>query len=164
MLLILGILVAPARIRQRAYSIVDLQDQSNRDRLQMLVMGAHMVRDHPVFGVGPEMVQRVYGDYLLPNPVHTYNPHLHNVPVQIAAERGLPALAAWLWFLVVALREVARQVRTGPARPIAAAAVAAIVAMLVAGLFEYNFGDSEFLMLFLGLVTLPCAAAADRPK
>ena len=28
-------------------------------------------------------------------------------------------------------------------------ALAAIVAMLTAGLFEYNFGDSEFLMLFL---------------
>ena len=30
-----------------------------------------------------------------------------------------------------------------------------------AGLFEYNFGDSEFLMLFLVLVTLPYAA--DHP-
>ena len=29
--------------------------------------------------------------------------------------------------------------------------------MLAAGLFEYNFGDSEFLMLFLILVTLPFA-------
>ena len=33
-----------------------------------------------------------------------------------------------------------------------------IGAMLAAGLFEYNFGDSEFLMLFLVLVTLPYAA------
>ena len=32
--------------------------------------------------------------------------------------------------------------------------------MLAAGLFEYNFGDSEFLMLFLVLITLPFAAAA----
>jgi hypothetical protein len=30
--------------------------------------------------------------------------------------------------------------------------------MLAAGQFEYNFGDSEFLMLFLVLVTLPYAA------
>ena len=43
-----------------------------------------------------------------------------------------------------------------------------IVAMLTAGLFEYNFGDSEFLMLFLGLITLPFAARsrddAGRPR
>jgi len=32
-------------------------------------------------------------------------------------------------------------------------------AMLAAGLFEYNFGDSEFLMLLLLLLTLPYAAA-----
>jgi len=30
--------------------------------------------------------------------------------------------------------------------------------MLAAGMFEYNFGDSEFLMLFLLLSTLPFAA------
>ena len=29
--------------------------------------------------------------------------------------------------------------------------------MIAAGMFEYNFGDSEFLMLFLLLVTLPYA-------
>ena len=34
--------------------------------------------------------------------------------------------------------------------------------MLAAGMFEYNFGDSEFLMLFLLLVTLPYAADARR--
>jgi hypothetical protein len=50
------------------------------------------------------------------------------------------------------------QVRRGPARPLAAAALAALAAMCAAGLFEYNFGDSEFLMLFLGLITLPYAA------
>ena len=33
------------------------------------------------------------------------NPHLHNVPVQIAAERGLPALGVWLWFVVVLARD-----------------------------------------------------------
>ena len=42
---------------------------------------------------------------------------------------------------------------------LAAAALASVAAMLAAGLFEYNFGDSEFLMLFLVLITLPFAAA-----
>jgi hypothetical protein len=38
------------------------------------------------------------------------------------------------------------------------AALAGTVAMLAAGMFEYNFGDSEVLMLFLVLITLPYAA------
>jgi hypothetical protein len=28
-------------------------------------------------------------------------------------------------------------------------------------MFEYNFGDSEFLMLFLVMITLPFAAERD---
>jgi O-antigen ligase len=160
-LLVGFMLVAPASIKQRATSMFDRNEDSNRDRLQMIAMGIDMIRDHPLFGVGPEMIGRVYGQYLRPNPVHTYNPHLHNVPVQIAAERGLPALAVWLWFIAVAVRDLWRQVRRGPARAIAGAGLAAVVAMLAAGLFEYNFGDSEFLMLFLGLITLPFAAARN---
>jgi hypothetical protein len=36
--------------------------------------------------------------------------------------------------------------------------------MVVAGMFEYNFGDSEFLILFLGLITLPFAAGLSREQ
>lgn len=157
------LVAAPANIKQRVTSIADLQDASNRDRLQMLAMGREMVADHPWFGVGPEMVGRVYGQYLQPNPVHTYNPHLHNVPVQIAAERGLPALAVWIAFIFVAGWDLFGLMRRGRAPALAAAGLGAIVAMLTAGLFEYNFGDSEFLMLFLALITLPFAAARSRP-
>lgn len=156
-------LVAPGAVINRVNSIGDMSDPATRDRVAMLRMGAHMVQDHPLTGVGPEMVQRVYNDYRDPMAVNPTNPHLHNVPVQIAAERGLPALAAWLWFVVVAFRDLWKQLRHGPAKAVAGAGVAAIVAMLVAGLFEYNFGDSEFLMLFLGLITLPWAAARSEP-
>jgi hypothetical protein len=46
-------------------------------------------------------------------------------------------------------------------RLVTAAALAALISTLAAGLFEYNFGDSEFLMLFLLVVTLPFAAARE---
>ena len=46
-------------------------------------------------------------------------------------------------------------------RFLAAAALGCMVAMFAAGLAEYNFGDSEFLMLFLVLMTLPYAANPD---
>ena len=87
--------------------------------------------------------------------VNEINPHLHNVPMQIAAERGLPALAhvALVHRHAVARPVAAVQGRTRRFLP--AAALAATTAMLTAGLFEYNFGDSEFLMLFLIIVTLP---------
>ena len=151
--------IAPSAIISRVQSIGDLNDPASRDRVAMLRSGAHMVQDHPITGVGPNMIPVVYAQYRdTTYAVNEVNPHLHNVPMQIAAERGLPALAIWLWFVFVASRDLWRQLRRGEATAVAGAGVAAMVAMLVAGLFEYNFGDSEFLMLFLGLITLPYAA------
>jgi putative inorganic carbon (hco3(-)) transporter len=151
-------------ITHRLMSMFDAKDPTRRDRVAMLVEGAHMVRDHPLFGVGPNMVERVYEHYRVPDAVEPLNPHLHNVPMQIAAERGLPALAIWLTFVGVLARDLFRSFRSGRSRTLAAAAIAALVGMLAAGLFEYNFGDSEFLILFLLLVTLPFAGLrASQP-
>ena len=142
----------------RFVSIFDVRDPTNRDRLAMLREGEHMIGAHPLFGVGPNMVEVLYPEYRDPDAVEKINPHLHNVPVQIAAERGFPALAVWLWFIVALTVAAARRFHAGGERFLAAAALAAITAMLAAGMFEYNFGDSEFLMMFLIIVTLPFAA------
>ena len=150
--------LAPPAIASRLYSVFDLQDPTNRDRLAMTRAGVRMIRDHPLMGVGPEMVLRTYPEYRDSGAVKPVNPHLHNVPLQIAAERGLPALAAWLWFIGVLGRDLTRKFKAGEHPWAAAAGIAAIGAMLTAGFFEYNFGDSEFLMLFLVIITLPYAA------
>ena len=125
----------------------------------MMEIGSKMIADHPLTGVGPNMVPRLYAQYRPSYAVNPVNPHLHDVPLQIAAERGLLALAAWLWFLVALTVAAFRLYRTQVPRTLAAAALAAIGGMLAAGFFEYNFGDSEFLMMFLVIVTLPFAAA-----
>lgn len=153
------VVAAPQSYKARAYSIVNLQDASNRDRLDMLGMGRDIVRDHPWFGVGPDTIGRVYSQYVRPNAVHPYNPHLHNVPAQIAAERGVPALLFWLAFVATAAWGMIRPMRHGRGREraVAGAGFGAIAAMASAGLFEYNFGDSEFLMMFLCLIALPYA-------
>jgi O-antigen ligase len=151
--------VAPAAITARFMSIFDRNNPTNRDRVAMLREGEQMIRARPLVGVGPNMVEALYAEYRDPDAVQMTNPHLHNVPVQIAAERGLPALAVWIWFVAVALIDLAHLFKRGQHRMLAAAALAAMIGMLAAGMFEYNFGDSEFLMLLLMLVTLPFAAA-----
>ena len=150
--------LAPQTVIDRAYSTFDLQDPTNRDRFAMARAGARMIRDHPLTGVGPDMVQEVYADYRDAGGVNEVNPHLHNVPLQIAAERGLPALAVWLWFIVAATRELLACLGDPRSRALAAGGLAAMASMLAAGMFEYNFGDSEFLLLLLVLLTLPIAA------
>ena len=153
------VVVAPEGLVNRFTQTFDAQDPSNLDRFAMIEIGAKMVRDHPLVGVGPNMVPRLYEQYRPDYAINKVNPHLHNVPLQIAAERGLPALAIWIWLIGGLTVGLFRLFRRQQDKILAATALAAVVAMLAAGLFEYNFGDSEFLMLFLVLVTLPFAAA-----
>ncbi len=153
------VVVAPEGFVNRLTSTFDAQDPSNQDRFAMMEIGAKMVRDHPLVGVGPNMVPRLYEQYRPDYAINKVNPHLHNVPLQIAAERGLPALGIWIWLIGSLTIALFRLFRRQQDKVLAATALAAVVAMLAAGLFEYNFGDSEFLMLFLVLVTLPFAAA-----
>lgn len=149
---------APPQVTDRLYSIFDLQDPTNRDRLAMARTGVRMIQDYPLTGVGPNMVQEVYVDYRDANAVQITNPHLHNVPMQIAAERGLPALALWLWFILSVVVSSFRRLQTTTYKSLPAGGLAALACMLAAGLFEYNFGDSEFLMMLLVVITLPYAA------
>jgi O-antigen ligase len=171
----LFIAVAPAQLTERFYSsfrinpfrhdsaATEASVLSNRDRLAMIRSGLRIIKDNPLMGVGPDTVRMVYPQYRDPQAVQQLNSHLHNVPLQIAAERGIPALLLWLWFMVTLLRDFVRRRHTTTVPSVTMGALACTVALLAAGLFEYNFGDSEFLMLFLVAVTLPYAADRGTP-
>jgi len=93
--------------------------------------------------------------------------HLHNTPLQIAAERGLVGLAVWLWIFVAFFRRAIVIWRRLPAEPaddraLVLGSLAALVTFLVGGLFEYNFGDTEVLLVAVALMALPFAVAGDR--
>ncbi len=156
--------LAPAQVTQRMYSMFDLKDPTNRDRVAMLREGVRMVAARPLTGMGPNMVERVYVRFRDPEAVERVNPHLHNVPMQIAAERGLLALGAWLWFVGSAALGLIAIMRRRGSKVLAATGLGAIAGMLGAGMFEHNFGASIFLMFFLVLLTLPFAAERPRPS
>ena len=153
--------LAPPQVTNRFMSMFDARDPTRMDRVTMLKAGGRMVAAHPLTGVGPARVAAQYRNFVQPGESEQVNPHLHNVPMQIAAERGLPALAAWIWMIVTLAIDMVRRLKWPETRFLAAAALGGIVAMMAAGMAEYNFGDSEFLMLFLVLMTLPYAAKPD---
>ncbi len=114
------------------------------------------------------MVKRVYADYKDEMAVQPINFHLHNVPMHIAAEQGLPALAIWLAFIVLVTHDLFQKLRVSRHPSLAAGGLAAIAAIdAVGGAVRVRFGDSGYLMLFLVLITLPYAvdrAPRTRPK
>jgi O-antigen ligase len=126
-------------------------------RLQYLRVGSRMIQDHPIFGVGPERVDDEFPRYSLDDPLPDYYGHLHNNVLQIAAERGLICLAAFFWFVFELYRSLFQVWKTSHEshRWVALSAIAALSGFLVAGLFEYNFGDSEVLLLLLFIVSAP---------
>jgi O-antigen ligase len=165
---VLFIALAPVPILHRVVSIADLRDASNYDRLCMLEAGFTMVRQRPVFGVGLDLVKRYYPIYRAPAAPRYEVPHLHNSMLQLAAERGLPALAAyvamtlvaavaaWRWFV----REGGRR---GPRADLYVGMILALLAFNLAGLFENNWGDTEVQRPVLFLLALPfCLHAGQR--
>ncbi len=78
-----------------------LNSTAHRATLARRRMG--MIKAHPLVGVGPEQAKNRFYDYVpssvqLPLPHEWSTQHLHNLYYHYAAERGLPALAALLWF------------------------------------------------------------------
>jgi O-antigen ligase len=139
-------------------------DASSRDRIYMWQAGIDMIREKPVFGQGPGMVEELYPKYRWPGAPSPQVPHLHNNVLQIAAERGLPCLAWWLWWVAAAMADAYRETRRGTSGAgwAAAGALAVFAAVMVAGLFEYNFGDSEVLMFLLLVSALPYSLRLER--
>ena len=134
-------LVFPRPVLDRVVSIFDLRQSANYDRVCMAISGIQMIRDHPITGVGLDMVSRLYPLYRRDDAPRWSVPHLHNNLLQIAAERGLPALAAYLWllgaFFAVTWRGLPKL--SGRRRAAVAASLASVLAISIAGLFEYNF-------------------------
>jgi O-antigen ligase len=150
---ILFVTFLPLPLFSRLVSTFDLQQSSNFDRLRMLEAGAEMIRDFPLLGVGPANVKEVYSIYRKPDAPRPRPPHLHNNVVQLWAERGILALAAYLLLLGLFIRECIHAWR-GPRHLWAEVGIAVVVSLTVAGLFEFNFGDTEVFYMMLNLFAL----------
>jgi O-antigen ligase len=162
-ILALGYLGAPGLIRERLHLAMHPKNEPALSiRLEMWGVAARMIRAHPWAGVGPNNIEEVYDLYLPPHttPEVGYHNHFHNDYLQMAAERGLPCLAAWIW-LMGALGWGIWKIRPRLTRQrwIADAALAALMAFLLEGFFEFNFGTSPVLMAFLFVTSTPFIAA-----
>ena len=153
---------APAPIRARLTGLFDPKNDFNRERSYMWEAGGRMFRDHPVTGVGLMDLHPLYDRYRSPGAVERAG-HLHSVPVQIAATMGLIGLVAFaalyaslLW---AAARGLGGALRAGGlGAGVKLGVTAALAGFLVAGLFEWNFGDEELLYPLFTLVGLAWAA------
>jgi len=159
-ILIVGLIASPF-IYHRVSMTVKGQSGGDIGRIKLLKVGMEMVRAHPFFGVGLERIPVEFPSYYKGNDLDTfYIGHMQNDFMQIAAERGLLCLAAFLWFLLVLYRSLWRFLKSADetVRLTAVSALCALTGFLVMGLAEFNFGDSEPLILFFFIVSIPFGA------
>jgi O-antigen ligase len=162
-LLALALLAGPPGLRHRFLSMGDPEEITVKERFYMWRSGVAMWREHPWLGRGPGAVKREFSRFALPEAVKKRTGHVHNAPLQILVERGVLGLAAWLaiWVAFYA-RAIALLRRLPPeasgARATVLGSIAAITGFLVGGLSEYNFGDSEVVMVAWAFMALPFAA------
>jgi len=156
---------SPQSIKKRTLSIFSLKN--NKPRIEYMRIGIKIIKDYPIFGTGPDTVDMVFQ-----NPKYELsagakrNVHLHNNILQTGAERGIPTLLAWFTFMVWAFISLLKLLKNKDPTllPFTVAALAALFALFTAGLFEYNFADSEITMLFLYMITIPFSLVRIQKK
>ena len=152
-LVLAGLLVLQ---QKRQISFFDSSDGSISWRATVWREGFSLLLSKPrhlAVGVGMDST-RVYGcQWGLFDNCRLPIGHMHSTPLQLALERGLPALVAWLFLVGVYARTLWRLSRSTAIegtieQGIALGALGGLVGFLASGIVHYNLGDSEVVMIF----------------
>ena len=147
--------------QKRSIRFFDKSDQSTSWREMVWREGFELLISKPrhlVFGVGMDSIKGHWREWGLFDNGRQPIGHMHSNLLQIALERGLPALVVWLILLGVYVRMLWRiQRRAGienVARGIAIGALGGTIGFFASGLVHYNWGDSEVVTIFYFIMGL----------
>jgi O-antigen ligase len=147
--------------QKRSIHFFDQQDQSTSWRETVWKEGFALFVSKPrhlVFGVGMDSIKGHWREWGLFDNGRIPIGHMHSNLLQIALERGLPALIVWLIMLGVYVRMLWRiQRRAGIedyARGVALGALGGTIGFFASGLVHYNWGDSEVVTVFYFIMGL----------
>jgi hypothetical protein len=139
----------------RAQHALSLQDPSSLLRVQVARIGLSRIMLHPLFGHGMDAVHAHWQEWGFPG---TDMLHLHSTPLQLAFDRGLPALGLWLWIMWIFWRtasrgeKILRDSSDTNRYGILLGATGAIAGFFASSLVNYNFGDGEVALVFWWLM------------
>ncbi|MDT4897364.1 MAG: hypothetical protein QOH25_2441 [Acidobacteriota bacterium] len=108
---------------------------------------------HLLVGVGMNSIIRHRREWGLFDHGRLPMGHMHSTPLQLALERGVPALLVWLVLLFVYGRMLFWMARSPKTegwieRGTALGALGGLIGFLSSGIVHYNWGDSEVVMIF----------------
>ncbi|MEP6817920.1 MAG: O-antigen ligase family protein [bacterium] len=171
-LILMGVLAVPLILaglfilqQKRNVAFIDQTDQSTTWRETVWREGVNLLVSKPrhlLVGVGMDSIKghwRAWG--MFDNGRIPWG-HMHSNLLQIALERGVPALVLWLAFLFFYARTLWRSLRKGRQlewmeRGILLGALGGLVGFFTSGLVHYNWGDSEVVMVLYMIMGLALA-------
>ena len=142
--------------QKRNVGFFDQKDDSIAWRQKIWHEGFHLLVSNPrhlAVGVGMDSIKAHWREWDLFEGGKLPMGHMHSDYLQIALERGVPTLIAWLVLLGMYARMLWRLRRRVPAenwieRGIIFGALGGLVGFMLSGFVHYNWGDSEVVMIF----------------
>ncbi len=148
---VLFLLFAPAQVKDRVMSIADMNHPSNHSRFVMWETSVKIIKDNLPLGVGDVDNNVIYRMYKSPQ-YHGEGSHMHSNVFQILVNFGVIGFAAWLiLMLYIFVKQVQAWLKTRGfefLNILALISVTSMIALQIAGLTEWNFGDAEFAAVF----------------
>ncbi|MCM3903490.1 MAG: O-antigen ligase family protein [Pyrinomonadaceae bacterium] len=154
--------------QKRNVGFLDRTDQSTTWRETVWHDGYGLLTSNPrhlLIGVGMDSIKAHWREWGLFDGGRLPIGHMHSNLLQIALERGIPALIVWLLFLGIYARMLWRLARN-PAinainnwveRGVVLGALGGLCGFFTSGVVHYNWGDSEVVMIFYCIVGLTLA-------
>ena len=126
--------------------------QADVERIITWQIAVKMIKDYPIFGVGPGMFHQMVDSYRTGYNVHfTSRSHAHNSYLQVLVESGIvgfiPLVMVLTTLFYVGSRKMYDKFIPPLSRELTLGSMAALTAFWVAALFQHNLGDGEVAML-----------------
>jgi O-antigen ligase len=144
----------------RGNNALSLGDPSSSLRARVAQVGISRIMLHPVFGHGMDAMHLHWNEWGFPGSDML---HLHSTPLQLAFDRGIPMLLIWLWLVSAFWWKLYRDTRTASELSetnwygVLLGGLGALTGLLASSVVNYNFGDSEVVMMFwwlMGIVNI----------
>jgi O-antigen ligase len=141
--------------QKRHVGFFDRKDDSIAWRQKVWRDGFHLLISHPrhlVIGVGMDSIKAHWREWGLFDNGRMPWGHMHSDYLQIALERGVPALLVWLGLIGAYARMLWRTRRLVPnenwiERGIVLGSLGGLLGFMTSGVVHYNWGDSEVVMI-----------------
>lgn len=150
--------------QKRSIGFIDSKDQSTSWRETVWREGLSLLVNNPrhlLVGVGVDSIKGHWREWGLFDEGRLPIGHMHSNLLQIAVERGVPALIVWLVLMGFYARMLWKMVRIHNSdgdhwveHGVALGALGGLIGFFVSGIVHYNWGDSEVVTIFYFIMGL----------